>query len=74
MNTVALAGEPRKIFGRKVKALRREGIIPAHIFGHKIKTIHVQIPEKEFSKISIPKSKYKIPTIFNPIFLTIFIF
>ena len=51
MNTVALAGEPRKIFGRKVKALRREGIIPAHIFGHKIKTIHVQIPEKEFIKV-----------------------
>ena len=37
--------------GRKVKTLRREGIIPAHVFGHKITTIHVQVKNSDFSKV-----------------------
>src|SRR3989344_4993319 len=51
MDTLALTGEQRKIFGRKVKTLRQEGIIPAHVFGRKIKTVHVQVPEKEFVRV-----------------------
>ena len=37
--------------GRKVKTLRREGQIPAHVFGKKIKTEHVQVAEGEFTKV-----------------------
>lgn len=37
--------------GRKVKTLRKEGIIPAHIFGHKIKTSHIQVKGVDFSKV-----------------------
>jgi len=38
----------RKIFGRKVKRLRQEGILPANIYGKKIKSLAVELPEKEF--------------------------
>lgn len=51
MITISLAGEPRKILGKKVRKLRREGIVPAHIFGHKIKTSHIQVLEKDFQKV-----------------------
>ena len=38
----------RKILGRKIKKLRKEGILPANIYGKKIKSLAVQLPEKEF--------------------------
>lgn len=51
MQQVPLKAEPRKILGRKVKSLRREGLIPAHVFGHKVKTEHVQVNAAEFAKV-----------------------
>lgn len=38
----------RKIFGKKVKKLRKKGLIPAHIFGRKIKSLHISVAEKDF--------------------------
>lgn len=52
MTDFKLKAELRKILGRKVKKLRKDGIIPAHVFGHNIKTLHIQIDEKEFEKIA----------------------
>lgn len=40
--------EKRKILGRKVKQLRQEGILPANIYGKKIKSLAVQLQEKDF--------------------------
>lgn len=51
MQQVPLIAQKRNILGRKVKTLRRDGIIPAHVFGHKVKTVHVQVKESEFSKV-----------------------
>ncbi len=51
MEQVPLIAQKRTVLGRKVKSLRREGQIPAHIFGHKIKTVHIQVPAKEFYKV-----------------------
>jgi len=51
MEQTPLTAQKRTVLGRKVKTLRREGIIPAHVFGHKVKTIHVQIKGSEFSKV-----------------------
>lgn len=48
---IKLKAAPRKVLGKKVKALRKEGIIPAHVFGHNVKTIHVQVEDKEFTKV-----------------------
>ena len=51
MTNPILKGEPRKIVGRKVKKLRGEGLIPANIFGKKIKSHSVSVDAKEFEKI-----------------------
>ena len=51
MEQIPLAAQKRTIFGRKVKSLRRDGIIPAHVFGHKVSTIHVQVKGADFSKV-----------------------
>ncbi|MBI2012526.1 50S ribosomal protein L25/general stress protein Ctc [Candidatus Curtissbacteria bacterium] len=51
MEQVSLKAQKRTVLGRKVKALRREGITPAHVFGHKIKTVHVQVKAADFAKV-----------------------
>lgn len=43
--------EKRKITGRKVKRLRGEGILPANIYGKKIKSLAVQLELKHFLPI-----------------------
>lgn len=42
---------PRTIFGKKLKKLRKEGIVPANIFGPDFKSQAVSIIFKDFSKI-----------------------
>jgi len=51
MQQIPLKAQKRTVLGRKVKALRRQGQIPAHVFGHKVKTEHVQVVESEFMKV-----------------------
>lgn len=51
MEQVPLIAQKRTVLGRKVKTLRRDGIIPAHIFGHKVKTVHVQVKGNDFAKV-----------------------
>lgn len=51
MEQVPLTAQKRTVLGRKVKTLRRDGIIPAHVFGHKVKTVHVQVKSNDFAKV-----------------------
>jgi len=51
MEKFKLKVEKRKIVGRKVKALRKQGILPANIYGKEIKSLAVQLPTKDFLKI-----------------------
>ena len=51
MEQIPLTAQKRTILGRKVKNLRKEGLIPAHVFGHKIKTEHIQVKTGDFSKV-----------------------
>ncbi len=51
MDAQTLKAEARKIEGRKVKGLRALGIVPANVFGKKIKSLSVQIGLKDFQKI-----------------------
>lgn len=46
-----LKAEKRKIQGRKVKVLRREGILPANIYGKHVKSEAVSVSLKEFEKV-----------------------
>jgi len=43
-----LTTQRRKITGRKVKTLRREGILPANIYGKNVKSLAVQLELKSF--------------------------
>lgn len=51
MKRPKLTVEKRSISGKKVKKLRKEGILPANIYGKDIKSLSVQLPQKEFEKI-----------------------
>lgn len=46
-----LSAKIRKTFGRKVKGLRRQDVLPAVLYGPKIKNQSLEINSKEFSKI-----------------------
>ncbi len=46
-----LETKKRNILGKKVEILRREGLVPAELYGHGIQNRHLSVPKKEFSKI-----------------------
>ncbi len=43
MDRTTLQVTPRKIVGKKVKQLRKQGLIPAHIFGYNTEPINVSV-------------------------------
>jgi large subunit ribosomal protein L25 len=51
MKREALKAEKRTITGKKVKHLRKEGILPANMFGKGIKSTSLQLPLKEFENV-----------------------
>jgi large subunit ribosomal protein L25 len=51
MTKQSLEAAPRKVFGRKVKQLRKEGIIPANVYGKKVKSLSIAIDSKDFEKV-----------------------
>ena len=50
MQRQKLTVEIRKVFGKKLKKLRKEDILPANIYGRDIKSVAVQLPYKDFEK------------------------
>lgn len=51
MEKHVLKAQKRIVTGRKVKKLRREGLLPANIYGKKTKSIAVTIPLKDFTTV-----------------------
>jgi len=51
MSNIQLKALERKLKGRKVKRLRKEGILPANIFGKKIKSTAIKVPLADFEKV-----------------------
>lgn len=51
MNKISLQAEERTILGKKVKNLRKNGVIPAHVYGKKMQTEHVSVSEVDFIKV-----------------------
>lgn len=41
----------RNILGKKVETLRNEGLIPAELYGHGVKNLHLTLSAKEFQKV-----------------------
>lgn len=51
MERITIQARPRNIVGRKVKSLRRQGFLPAVIYGHGFDSLAIQVPLKEFEKV-----------------------
>lgn len=51
MNSQSLKAQKRSVLGRKVKNLRKDGILPANIYGKKIKSQSVQVNLKDFTGV-----------------------
>lgn len=41
----------REVFGKAVKTLRKEGLIPAELYGHGLKNAHLSVTMKDFTKV-----------------------
>ncbi|MDO8619521.1 MAG: 50S ribosomal protein L25 [Candidatus Daviesbacteria bacterium] len=53
MDRISLQASERQILGKKVKALRRDGIIPGHVFGKGFETEHVSVNAKDFHQVFV---------------------
>ncbi|MDP3965061.1 MAG: 50S ribosomal protein L25 [bacterium] len=51
MADLKLEAQSRKVLGKKVDQLRRDGIIPAVIYGSSVKTVPIQVSYKQFEKL-----------------------
>lgn len=51
MKREKLTVEKRTVLGKKVKKLRREGVLPANIYGKEVKSMAVQVMAKEFEAV-----------------------
>ncbi len=51
MDRLSLKAEERKVLGKKVKNLRKNGLLPAHVFGKGVEGEIVSVDQKEFLKI-----------------------
>lgn len=48
MDKITLQAEDRAVLGKKVKLLRSDGVIPAHVYGNQVETEHVSVKLKDF--------------------------
>lgn len=46
-----LSVKPREITGKKVRTLRRAGLVPAELYGHGIKNLHLSVAVKEINQV-----------------------
>lgn len=60
MDAHTLKLERREITGKKVKRLRRAGIIPAHVYGADIQPASLQVGERELNRL-LPQVGANIP-------------
>ena len=50
MDRLSLHAQERKILGKKVKKLRRDGLLPAHVFGKGVEGEMVAVKQTDFQK------------------------
>ena len=48
MDKIILQADERAVLGKKVKLLRKDGVIPAHVYGKQVDTEHVAVKFKDF--------------------------
>jgi large subunit ribosomal protein L25 len=63
MEEIVLKAQPRNIIGKQVRQLRRQGLMPAVIYGHKIEPIAISLNLHETSKILSKVSSSQLVTV-----------
>jgi large subunit ribosomal protein L25 len=43
--------EKREVLGKKVEFLRKQGLLPAELYGHGVANLHLSVNSKEFEKV-----------------------
>lgn len=51
MEDIKLKASPREVLGKKTRFLRREGLTPAHLFGHKLESRAIQCETETLQKV-----------------------
>lgn len=50
---VQLSAHPRSVIGKRVKHLRRQGYVPATVYGHDVSPLSIQVDAREFRAVHI---------------------
>ncbi len=51
MDTIHLRAQPRTVLGKKVRFLRRQGVIPVNVFGHNIPSAALQADRRKLEEV-----------------------
>jgi len=60
MKQVELRATSREILGKKVRFLRRQGIIPVHLFGHNVESLALQCDETQLKRVLAQAGKTRL--------------
>ena len=51
MEEIALRAEPRKVVGKQVRQLRREGLVPVTLYGRRVEPESLQVPTRDLDSV-----------------------
>jgi large subunit ribosomal protein L25 len=51
MEQIELETQRREVLGKKVRSLRQEGLVPAILYGHEIKSLPLQVDEQDLNRV-----------------------
>lgn len=49
--SLTLEAAPRSVTGRRVGQLRRKGLVPGVVYGHKVNSVAIEVPVRELSRL-----------------------
>ncbi|MBI4119482.1 MAG: 50S ribosomal protein L25 [Parcubacteria group bacterium] len=55
--------QKRDIFGKAVRKLRDQGLIPVELYGHGVENLHLSVAEKEFNRIFKEAGEHTVITV-----------
>ncbi len=60
MGQIELKTQKREVLGKKVKSLRREGLVPAVLYGHETESLPLKVEERELDRILAQAGEHRL--------------
>ncbi len=60
MEQIELQATTREVLGKKVRFLRRQGVIPIHLFGHNVESVALQCDAAQLQRVLAEAGKTKL--------------